>query len=322
MGLFARKFWLYLICSGMLVFSGCQWPPAFFGEPTATEAVISAATPLSVQVTEAVYPGSETIAEPAIASETPPPEEFLASPSPEGEDPLEPTIEQADESSSVYPGAESSEGYPAPGTLPTVTRYPTNTPGGSDSVYPGSDAQDTPPGQTPGVNTTPQTQATPSPSPTSAYMITTPITSQATDAPGPSMTPAASLSPVNTPTAFPTQTPIPPPPWMQSKLVATHPDHVVLASGKVQLIEFFAFWCGPSQAMAPLVHGLEDRYQTRMNFIYLDIDDPRVSKFKQQLGYKSQPHFFLLDPYGKVLAQWVGAVPIDELAQAIEAVLK
>jgi thioredoxin 1 len=153
-------------------------------------------------------------------------------------------------------------------------------------------------------------------------MITTPTAGQATNTPGPSMTPAASLSPVNTPTAFPTQSPIPPPPWLQSKLVATHPENVILASGKVQLVEFFAFWCGPCQAMAPLVHGLEDRYQTRMNFIYLDIDDPRVSEFKQQLGYKSQPHFFLLDPYGKVLAQWVGAVPIDVLVQAIEAVLK
>ena len=310
----------------MLVFSGCQWPPAFFGEPAATEAVTSAATPLGAQDPEALYPGSEATAEPALASESPQPEELSASPSPEGEGPLEPTIEQADESSSVYPGAESSGVYPAPGAMPTVTRYPTNTPGGSDSAYPGSGAQVTPPDQTPGANTTPQTaqtvQATPSPSPTSGYMITTPTAGQATNTRGPSMTPAASLSPVNTPTAFPTQTPIPPPPWMQSKLVATHPENVILASGKVQLVEFFAFWCGPCQAMAPLVHGLEDRYQTRMNFIYLDIDDPRVSEFKQQLGYKSQPHFFLLDPYGKVLAQWVGAVPIDVLVQAIEAVLK
>jgi thioredoxin-related protein len=73
--------------------------------------------------------------------------------------------------------------------------------------------------------------------------------------------------------------------------------------------------------MAPIVHGLESQYSDRMNFVYLDIDDPATNEFKQALGYRVQPHFFLLDGEGNVLMQWLGAVSEDELAMEFESAL-
>ena len=60
--------------------------------------------------------------------------------------------------------------------------------------------------------------------------------------------------------------------------------------------------------MAPVVHGLEAKYWQQANFVYLDVDDPRTSSFKQQLGYRLQPHFYLLDGQGNILQQWIGVV--------------
>jgi len=96
---------------------------------------------------------------------------------------------------------------------------------------------------------------------------------------------------------------------------------VKLASGKVQLVEFFAFWSGPSQAMAPLVQALEEAYAGEVNFIYLDIDDPDVTTFERELRFRLEPHFFLLDGQGRVLRQWVGYVTTAELQAAIEDAL-
>lgn len=73
--------------------------------------------------------------------------------------------------------------------------------------------------------------------------------------------------------------------------------------------------------MAPIVHGLESQYSDRMNFVYLDIDDPATNEFKQALGYRVQPHFFLLDGEGNVRMQWFGSVSGDELAREFEAAL-
>jgi hypothetical protein len=70
--------------------------------------------------------------------------------------------------------------------------------------------------------------------------------------------------------------------------------------------------------MAPIVHGLEAQYEDRLNFVYLDIDDPDNDSFKEALEYRYQPHLFLLDAEGKVLKQWLGRVSGEELEAALK----
>jgi len=108
---------------------------------------------------------------------------------------------------------------------------------------------------------------------------------------------------------------------INKELHATDPSTVQLASGKVQLIELFAFWSVTCKAMAPIVHGLEAEYGKRMNFVYLDIDDPANDRFKEQLSFRFEPHFFLLDEKGTIIQQWSGSVKEDVLRNAIEAAL-
>lgn len=98
----------------------------------------------------------------------------------------------------------------------------------------------------------------------------------------------------------------------------TDPATVSLASGQVQFIEFFAYWCPTCKAMAPAVHGLETIYGERINFIYLDRDNPSTAQLREVLGYVYQPHFFLLSAEGAVLGSWVGYVDPYLLQDAIE----
>jgi hypothetical protein len=73
--------------------------------------------------------------------------------------------------------------------------------------------------------------------------------------------------------------------------------------------------------LAPVVHGLEQQWGDRINFVYLDIDDPRAEPFKRQFGYRYQPHTFLLDGQGEIIDQWVGRVSEGTLATAFEALI-
>jgi hypothetical protein len=73
--------------------------------------------------------------------------------------------------------------------------------------------------------------------------------------------------------------------------------------------------------MAPIVHGLEAEYGERMNFVYLDIDNPANDRFKEQLFYRYQPHIFLVDEKGTIINQWLGKVSDSVLRSAIEAAL-
>ena len=70
-----------------------------------------------------------------------------------------------------------------------------------------------------------------------------------------------------------------------------------------------------------MVHGLEARYADRIQFAYLDIDDPRTADLKAALGYRVQPHFFLLDGDGNVLNQWLGFVTEEDFVSAFETAL-
>ncbi|MGD8622356.1 MAG: hypothetical protein PVH60_10395 [Anaerolineales bacterium] len=72
--------------------------------------------------------------------------------------------------------------------------------------------------------------------------------------------------------------------------------------------------------MAPIVHGLEAEYFDRVEFVYLDIDDPRTDPFKQQLGYRYQPHIFLLDRDGNIVQQWVGPASEADLSAGLDQV--
>lgn len=74
--------------------------------------------------------------------------------------------------------------------------------------------------------------------------------------------------------------------------------------------------------MAPIVHGLEVEYYEKINFVYLDVDDPASDVFLKQLGYRYQPHFMLIDGEGNVLEQWLGPVAADDFRLAFDSYLQ
>ena len=69
------------------------------------------------------------------------------------------------------------------------------------------------------------------------------------------------------------------------------------------------------------MHGLENTWGDQINFVYLDIDDPRTEPFKRQLGYRVQPHMFLLDGDGNVVQQWLGYVDAETLEVAFQDII-
>ena len=67
--------------------------------------------------------------------------------------------------------------------------------------------------------------------------------------------------------------------------------------------------------MAPMVHGLEAKYFGKIEFTYLDADDPNTSGFQQALGFYYQPEIYLLDGNGNVLKKWVGYTSEQQLEE-------
>ena len=74
--------------------------------------------------------------------------------------------------------------------------------------------------------------------------------------------------------------------------------------------------------MAPIVHGLEAEYAGQINFIYLDIDDQKNEQFLNELGFRYQPHFLLIDGQGNIIQQWLGPVSEVQFRETFSAVIE
>jgi len=219
-------------------------------------------------------------------------------------------------------GTPTQEAYPPPGAYaPTQPGYPGpdyTAPTPLPNPYPGPATQ--PPVTQPPATQPPVTQPPVTQSPA-------PLTPQPTSTPRPAgATPAPALV-QTTPTPNPiyntfTPTPTFPLSLGDTQFRVTDPAKVELATGEYQFVEFFAYWCGPCRAMAPLLNGLEDQYKNRIQFTYLDIDNPATQPFKNDLHFRIEPEYYLLDGQGKVLKQWSGYVRREELQAVFDAVLK
>ena len=66
------------------------------------------------------------------------------------------------------------------------------------------------------------------------------------------------------------------------------------------------------------MHGYENEYWGRVDFIYLNREDPANMSITQQFGVVYQPVFILLDPQGNEIARWF-TWSDDEIPAALDA---
>jgi thioredoxin 1 len=80
------------------------------------------------------------------------------------------------------------------------------------------------------------------------------------------------------------------------------------------LVDFWAPWCGPCKAVAPVVEDLAKEYEGRLKVVKLNTDEN--PKTAQEFTIRGIPSLYIFKS-GQVVEQVVGAVPKSTLATAI-----
>ena len=102
---------------------------------------------------------------------------------------------------------------------------------------------------------------------------------------------------------------------MNSNVNDTNFDAEVLQSDRPVLVDFFAPWCGPCQAMSPIVDDLANRYEDKVRVVKINIDESPATAREYQV--QSIPSFILFDQ-GKIEERRTGVVPTDQLEAILD----
>ena len=97
---------------------------------------------------------------------------------------------------------------------------------------------------------------------------------------------------------------------------------VALNNGRPTVFEFYADWCQVCREMAPSVLSIEQDYANQIDFVLINVDNPRWDNLIEEFDVNGIPQFNFFDLEGQLLGRSVGAMKSVDLISIAEALSK
>ena len=93
---------------------------------------------------------------------------------------------------------------------------------------------------------------------------------------------------------------------------------IALKNNKPTFLEFYAEWCEVCKEMAPKVSSLKEAYENDINFVFLNVDNPKWEKYIRKFNVNGIPQVNLLTNNGNLDATFIGKQEEDIIKESLE----
>ena len=92
-------------------------------------------------------------------------------------------------------------------------------------------------------------------------------------------------------------------------------ENEILQNQTPSLVDFWAAWCGPCRAIAPVIEELAESYSGKVTVAKMNVDEN--PKTPGKYGIRAIPTLIIFKG-GKLLDQTIGAQPKEKLKQMVD----
>ena len=93
---------------------------------------------------------------------------------------------------------------------------------------------------------------------------------------------------------------------------------IAFTNGKPTYLEFYAEWCEICKEMAPEVAELKKDFDDKINFVFLNVDNPKWDKFIKEFKVNGIPQINFIDANANLLATFTGSQEENTIEQSLK----
>ena len=97
---------------------------------------------------------------------------------------------------------------------------------------------------------------------------------------------------------------------------------IAFLNGKPTYLEFYAEWCEICKEMAPEVAELKKDFDNEINFVFLNVDNPKWNKYIKKFNVNGIPQINIIDSNSNLLATLTGLQKENALKKSMEYLIE
>ena len=97
---------------------------------------------------------------------------------------------------------------------------------------------------------------------------------------------------------------------------------IAFTNGKPTYLEFYAEWCEICKEMASEVIQLKEDFDSEINFVFLNVDNPKWDKFIKEFKVNGIPQINIIDANANLLATLTGFQEENTIEQSLKYLIE